>query len=149
MKSLSIKLIFVTSIMAVLLCFVPVSEALHSLFQDIDRNSDGAIDKKEFSESMIAYAFKKIDGNNSGAITNVEWDIIESVNEDREKHHELVAVMDKDKDSRIIFVEFASYAKKHSNIIDAFTDLDKDKNGVLSPAEIPERPLFIMVTIRV
>jgi Ca2+-binding EF-hand superfamily protein len=149
MKPVSVKSLFVISIIAVLISFVPVSEALHSLFQDIDRNGDGKIDQKEFSENMIEYAFKTIDGNDSGAITNIEWDIIESVSEDREKHDELVKAMDEDKDASINFVEFSNYAKKHSNITVVFIFLDKDKNGVLSPAEIPERPLFIMVTIRV
>ena len=149
MQSISVKLILVISIMAILLIFVPFSEALHSLFQDIDRNSNGKIDQKEFSENMIEYAFKQIDSNDSGAITSIEWDVIESVSEDREMHDTLVKVMDKDKDSRISFVEFSDYAKKHSNIKTTFTALDKDKNGILSPAEIPERPLFILVTIRV
>ena len=147
MKSISVKSLFVISIIAVLISFVPVSEALHSLFQDIDRNGDGKIDQKEFSENMIEYAFKTIDGNDSGAITNIEWDIIESVSEDRAKHDELVKAMDKDNDARISFVEFSDYAKKHSNVKETFKALDKDKNGILSPAEIPERPLFVLVTI--
>ena len=149
MQSISVKLILVISIMAILLIFAPFSEALHSLFQDIDRDSNGKIDQKEFSENMIEYAFKQIDSNDSGTITSIEWDVIESVSEDREMHDTLVKVMDKDKDSRISFVEFSDYAKKHSNIKATFTSLDKDKNGILSPAEIPERPLFILVTIRV
>ena len=149
MQSISVKLILVISIMAILLIFAPFSEALHSLFQDIDRDSSGKIDQKEFSKNMIEYAFKQIDSNDSGAITSIEWDVIESVSEDREMHDTLVKVMDKDKDSRISFIEFSDYAKKHSNIKATFTALDKDKNGILSPAEIPERPLFILVTIRV
>ena len=141
--------LFIMLVIIVFLSVVPASEALHSLFQDMDRNGDGRIDQNEFSENMIEYAFNKIDDNDSGVISKTEWDVIESVQAERERNDELVKAMDMNNDSSITFNEFSSYAKKHSNITKAFMTLDNDKNGVLSPVEIPERPLFIMVTIKI
>lgn len=147
MQSPFVRLILAAVTTFALLSFAPVSEALHSIFQTIDQNEDGKIDRREFTKNTIEHVFNRLDDNDSNVITSTEWDNIENVH-DREKHDELFKVMDTDKDRMISFVEFSNYAEKHSNIEGAFASLDKDKDGVLVPDEISARPPFSMVTIQ-
>lgn len=139
--------ILLASAMAILLGIGSDSTALHSLFQSMDRNGDGKIEKGEFSAYMTGYAFKKIDDNDSEVITVTEWDLIENVR-DREQHKELFKQVDGNEDKVISPNEFSAYADKHSNIMKAFTAHDSDGNGVLMPEEITVRPLFRMVTVQ-
>lgn len=132
---------------ALMLHLAPASEALHDLFQTMDANRDGRIDREEFSRNMVEFVFNKIDDNNSGAIARNEWDILQDI-EDREKHDQLYSSMDSDKNSLISMSEFAHYAQIHSNMYESFTTLDVDQNNLLSPEEIPVRPPFMMVTLQ-
>jgi len=126
---------------------VPKSYAVHELFKSIDKNADGKINQEEFSADTKEYVFEKVDDNNNESISKTEWMSIEGVSE-KEKHEELFQRIDKDKDNRITFFEFADYADKHSNIEEAFIGLDKDSNNSLLPDEITNRPLFKMITIK-
>ncbi len=147
MLSTSIKLIVVTSTIASLLSFAPATEALHSLFQTMDKNENGKIDNGEFTSNMTKHVFNKIDGNDNAIITRSEWDFIQNV-KDKELHNDLYKEMDINNDKLISYNEFSDYAGKHSNLKETFLSLDKSGDGVLMPDEIPDRPPFKMVTIR-
>ena len=148
MISTSIKLIFVTSIITVLLSFTTATEALHSLFQEMDRNENGKIDNGEFTGNMTKYVFNKIDDNDNNIISRSEWDFIENI-KDKELHNDLYKEMDTDNDMLINYKELSAYAEKHSNIKKAFLSLDKNGDGFIMPDEMPDpvRPSFKMVTI--
>ena len=143
----SIKSIIVAIIIIILLSVAPVSEALHSLFQSMDQDENGKIDHGEFSVNMTRHVFNRLDGNDNNLISRSEWDYVSNV-QDKELHNDLYKVMDIDRDSLISYKEFSDYAEKHSNIKDTFMSLDKNKDGVLMPDDISDRPTFKMVTIQ-
>ena len=143
----SIKSIIVTVVITVLLSVAPVSEALHSLFQSMDQDENGKIDYGEFSGNMTRHVFNRLDGNDNNLISRSEWDFVENV-KDKELHNDLYNGMDIDRDSLISYKEFSDYAEKHSNIKETFMSLDKNRDGVLMPDDISDRPTFKMVTIR-
>ena len=149
MTSTTVKIILITSTIAALLSFAPPSEALHSLFQEMDQNENKMIDNREFTRNMIKHVFNRLDGNDNNIISRSEWDIIEGV-KDNVLHNDLYKGMDIDNDSLISYDEFSAYAEKHSNIKEAFLSLDKNRDGVLISDElpVPVRPPFKMVTIQ-
>lgn len=122
------------------------SKALRNLFEDMDLNKDGRVDRSEFSEDMKIKAFEKLDVDRNKEITEGEWVSPETIL-DQDKHSELFKRIDKDKSRRITFFEFSDYAEEDSNIEDAFIGLDKDMNNSLAPDEITVRPVFRMITI--
>lgn len=122
------------------------SKALQNLFEDMDLNKDGRVDRSEFSEDMKIKAFEKLDVDKNREITEAEWISPETIL-DQDKHSELFKRIDKDKSRRITFFEFSDYAEEDSNIEDAFIGLDKDMNNSLTPEEITIRPVFRMITI--
>lgn len=122
------------------------SKALQNLFEDMDLNKDGRVDRSEFSEDMKKKAFEKLDVDKNREITEAEWISPETIL-DQDKHSELFKRIDKDKNRRITFFEFSDYAEEDSNIEDAFIGLDKDMNNSLTPEEITIRPVFRMITI--
>jgi Ca2+-binding EF-hand superfamily protein len=135
-------------LVAVLLlcCGISKGRAANELFAKIDENEDGKIERKEFSEKMREYAFEKIDKNKDKFISKEEWGSINNIN-DREEHSELFKHIDKNSNQKISFFEFWNYADKHSNVNEAFMDLDSDGDNNLSPVEFTVRPPFKMVTI--
>ena len=149
MLSTSVKLIFVTSTLAVLLSFAPCAEALHSLFQEMDQNENRKIDHLEYTKNMTKHAFDRLDDNNNNIISKSEWDYIENV-KDKVLHNDLYKEMDIDNNSLISYDEFSAYAEKHSNIKETFLTIDKNRDGELIPDEFPDpvRPPFKMVTIQ-
>ncbi|TNF53084.1 hypothetical protein EP227_06465 [bacterium] len=122
------------------------TETTNPVFQDFDSDKDGKVDQEEFMQDMEEDAFNKIDRDDDKVITQEEWNSIERVT-DKEKHREIFTYIDKNNDKRISFLEFADYADKHSNLEDSFIRFDKNKNGSLSPNELPAKSRFRLFTI--
>jgi len=122
------------------------SEPMNYLFESVDANEDGKIDRGEFSEDMKKYAFKNLDNNHNNAVSIKEWGSLKNITI-REEHEKLFKTIDIDKDKKITFFEFSDYAEGHSNIEKAFMVLDRNKDGMLLQDEITVRTLFRMITI--
>lgn len=134
-------------IISCLLAFVAaIAVAGHPLFEKVDTNKDGKIDRKELADHMKGNAFDELDNNKDEGITQTEWDKTHYVI-DAEKHQEIFKAVDRDKNKRISFPEFTNYIEKYSNIEDAFMLLDKDLDGLLAPDEISYIPSFRLITI--
>jgi Ca2+-binding EF-hand superfamily protein len=116
------------------------------MFENVDTNKDGRIDREEFSQDMKEDAFDKLDSDGDKEITELEWIGLDNITV-RKKHNSLFKTIDIDKDRKITFFEFSSYADKHSNLEEAFIGLDRNKDNLLAPDEITSRPLFRMITI--
>lgn len=140
--------IFSVAVMFLLVSGMSSSNAENDLFNSMDRNSDGRINEEEFSKDMKEYVFDKLDHDNTETISRDEWMSILGT-ETAENHGELFQRIDRDKDRRITFFEFADYADDNSNIEKAFINLDRDGSNSLSPDEVTARPLFRMVTVRI
>jgi len=113
----------------------------------MDQNENGKIDHGEFTSNMTKYVFNKIDDNGDSIISRSEWDYIQNV-KDKELHNDLYKGIDINSNRIIRYNEFSDYAEKHSSLNQTFLSLDKNRDGVLMPDEIPDRPTFKMVTIR-
>jgi Ca2+-binding EF-hand superfamily protein len=146
----------VITIAKYILCFLVIfsisfavseSSAMHEVFEDLDLNKDGNVDRNEFSESMKKDEFSKLDKDQNREITSEEMEGLYTGAE-LDKHRELYKRMDKDKNKRITFFEFSDYADRYLNIEEAFIGLDKDKNNSLEPDEINVRPVLKWITIR-
>ncbi len=149
MLSTTCKIIVLTLSAALLISLAPAADALHSLFQSMDKNENGMIDPVEFASDMTKHVFNRLDGNDNNIISRSEWDYIENV-KDKVLHNDLYKGMDIDNDSLISYDEFSAYADKHSNVKESFRSLDKNGDGVLMPDDlpVPVRPSFKMVTIQ-
>ncbi len=139
---------YIFSFMIIVFVILTASEgsALHEMFNSLDLNRDGKVDRNEFSEDMKKESFDKLDADKNREITETEWGGLDSVTDP--EHGALFKRIDKDKDKRITFFEFSDYADRNSNIDEAFMGLDKDGSNNLSPDEITVRPLFKWITIR-
>lgn len=146
MKMITKSILIISAVAVLISCLVSESESLHYLFRSIDANKDGRIDHDEFSVDMKENAFNRLDSDKDREITEAEWVSLDSISV-KEKHSKLFKTIDINKDSKITFFEFSSYADKHSNIEEAFMVLDKDRDGLLLPDEITVRPHFRMITI--
>ncbi len=146
MKLIMKSILFMLALTVVLCWDVPESESLHYMFESVDANEDGRIDRQEFSKDMKKSAFDKLDSDDDKKITEAEWVSLDNITV-RKKHNKLFKTIDIDKDRKITFFEFSSYADKHSNLEEAFIGLDMDKDGLLVPDEITIRPVFRWITI--
>ena len=140
-------LVIVSLFMMIALFSLPDGNAVHELFESMDKNRDGEISQKEFRDNMERDAFEKLDTDNDQVIEEEEWTSLEHVSE-WEGNIEFFEGIDKDKDRRINFFEFSDYADRKSNLDEAFMGLDKDGSNSISPDEITTRPLFKMLTIK-
>jgi Ca2+-binding EF-hand superfamily protein len=132
----------------IILFAVHASKAAHDLFYDMDKDGDGEISLKEFSDDMKAHAFQQIDADNDQVLVEKEWNIVES-NSDSKTQIKLFENIDKNKDRRIVFLEFSGYADRGANIEEAFMGLDKDGSNSLAQDEITTRPMFKIITIKI
>ena len=123
-----------------------IAWAMHPVFEAVDTNKDGKIDRDELAQHMKENAFEKLDRDEDKILSQSEWSNTDNVI-DVEKYKEVFKSADRDRDKRISFPEFSNYAEKYSNIEDAFMLLDKDKDGALAPDEISNVPAFRLITI--
>ncbi len=144
MKSRILKLIMVS---VLVVFWAGEAGAVHNLFKEMDTNHDSKVDREEFAKDMEMTAFDKLDADKDGFITREEWRKMDYI-EDLGKSHEVFKYADRNADKRISFPEFSEYAKKYSNIEEAFMTLDKDKDDSLSFDEVTLRPLFRLFIIR-
>jgi Ca2+-binding EF-hand superfamily protein len=149
MHSTTFKIIVIALTVTALLSFSTAATALHSLFESMDQNENRMIDIREFTWDMKKYVFNRLDDNDNNIISRSEWDYIENI-KDQKLHKDLYKGMDIDNDNLISYKEFSDYAEKHSNIKETFLSLDKNRDGVLLPDDLPDsaRPPFQMVTIQ-
>lgn len=137
-------LIFITGM---LISYAPECMAVHSLFENLDKNKDGRIEESEYSSDTKEKVFNKLDSDSDSIITDIEWDRYDGIS-DKEEHKKLFRKVDKNKDRAISFLEFSDYAESNSNIKRSFMGLDSDGSNALSPDEITLRPFFKMITIK-
>ena len=139
-----LSILFITGI---LISSAPDCMAGHTLFNTLDKNSDGKVDEGEYSKNTKEKVFQKLDNDNNTTITGLEWENYEGIS-DRKEHENLFRKIDKDKDSKISFLEFSDYAESNSNIKRSFMGLDSDGSNYLSQDEVTIRPYFRMITIK-
>ena len=146
MKLIRQSILFILALLVLIYWGASESESQHFMFKNIDANEDGKIDRQEFSKDMKEHAFDKLDPDDDREITEAEWTSLDNITV-REKHNKLFKTIDIDKDRKITFFEFSSYADEHSNLKEAFIGLDRNKDNLLTPDEITSRPVFRMITI--
>ncbi|UCD36360.1 MAG: EF-hand domain-containing protein [Nitrospiraceae bacterium] len=120
--------------------------ANHPLFDEVDTNKDGRIDREELASYMKKNAFDELDSDRNEGLTAAEWEGAHYLI-DEEQHRNIFRSLDRDRDERISYPEFQNYIEKYSNIEDAFMVMDKDKDGALAPDEITYIPAFRLITI--
>ena len=130
-----------------LIILATVAGAEQQMFEKVDKDKDGKINREEFSQYMKESAFEKLDNNRDEGITEAEWDKTYDVVA-AEEHKGIFKSMDRDRDKRISYPEFSNYAAKYSNIEDAFMIMDKNKDNALSPDEVSYIPSFRLFTLR-
>lgn len=142
-----IKLISASAVVALSLLFLAgPAAATHPLFEEVDTNKDGQIDRDELANYMKKTAFDELDSDHNEGLTSAEWEGAHYII-DEEQHKNIFRSVDRDRDERISYPEFQNYIEKYSNIEDAFMVMDKDKDGALAPDEISYIPRFRLITI--
>jgi Ca2+-binding EF-hand superfamily protein len=124
-------------------CAVVTKDPASPLFNKVDVNKDGVVSYEEFSQDMKRKTFSVLDTNGDSVITWEEWAAVDTGPQAR-KHFD---IMDKNGDKRIEFFEYSEAAEKYSNVNKAFVDLDRTRDGSLSPEEYRARPVFSIFTI--
>ena len=57
-----------------LIILATVAGAEQQMFEKVDKDKDGKINREEFSQYMKESAFEKLDNNRDEGITEAEWD---------------------------------------------------------------------------
>ncbi len=114
-----------------------------AVFQSADTNSDGRVSLDEFASSVGTSTFARLDQDRDGVITLAEWKTVDHSPE-ATKHFEAV---DKDRNGRISYPEFADALNSRSNLHDSFKSLDRDRDSHLAPDELTGRPMFQLLSV--
>ena len=138
-----ICVIFLLLSIELLNCAAVRKDLAFSVFNEADANKNGVVSHEEFSQDVKRRTFNVLDTNGDSVITWEEWAAADA-NPQVKEHFE---IMDKNGDKRIDFFEFSQAAEKYSNINRAFVDLDRTKDGSLSPEEYQSRPVFSLFTL--
>jgi Ca2+-binding EF-hand superfamily protein len=107
--------------------------ASNSSFAKLDTNRDGSASPVEFEIHMKKEVFTRIDTDNNGKVTKVEWKQFNPEVSDARFRK-----ADKNRDNSISRTEADAAFDEEDSLKKLFTSIDSDKSGGLSAAEVSD-----------
>lgn len=98
----------------------------------VDQDSDGVVTSAEFYQHVKTYSFRRLDANQDGNVSRVEWLAVETGPE----AEALFQRWDKSGDGLLTLKEFRKTPKAEETIVNLFSTLDTDGDGKLEASEL-------------
>jgi len=98
----------------------------------VDQDNDGVVTSAEFYQHVKTYSFKRLDANQDGNVSRMEWLAVETGPE----AEGLFQRWDKNGDGLMTLKEFKKTPKAEETIVNLFRTLDVNGDGKLEGSEL-------------